>query len=111
MRVQINSQVGVHHWGGFGIGINEQNGVVQSAFVVYSDQFVLLNANGEGSRRHSLWWAGRRSSPTPTSGTRVLAPPRSPTVRSPTPRSKTRPSPTRRSATCRWTRSRSVTRQ
>ncbi|MGE8049716.1 TipJ family phage tail tip protein [Pseudomonas monteilii] len=48
MRVQINSQVGVHHWGGFGIGINEQNGVVQSAFVVYSDQFVLLNANGGG---------------------------------------------------------------
>ncbi len=48
MRVQINNQVGVHHWGGFGIGINEQNGVVQSAFVVYSDQFVLLNANGGG---------------------------------------------------------------
>ncbi|RDL17095.1 putative phage tail protein [Pseudomonas sp. URMO17WK12:I10] len=48
MRVQINNQMGVHHWGGFGIGINEQNGVVQSAFVVYSDQFVLLNANGGG---------------------------------------------------------------
>ncbi len=48
MRVQINNQIGVHHWGGFGIGINEQNGVVQSAFVVYSDQFVLLNANGGG---------------------------------------------------------------
>lgn len=48
VRVQVNNQIGVHHFGGFGIGINEQNGVVQSAFVVYSDQFVLLNANGGG---------------------------------------------------------------
>nr|WP_313740027.1 DUF1983 domain-containing protein [Pseudomonas sp.] len=48
MRVQINNQYGVHHWGGFGIGINEQGGVVQSAFVIYADQFVLLNSNGAG---------------------------------------------------------------
>ncbi|MFS0827484.1 carbohydrate binding domain-containing protein [Pseudomonas phoenicis] len=48
MRVQINNRYGVHHWGGFGIGINEQGGVVQSAFVVYADQFILLNSNGAG---------------------------------------------------------------
>ncbi|MDP9523688.1 DUF1983 domain-containing protein [Pseudomonas putida] len=48
LRVQVNNQYGVHHFAGFGIGINEQNGVVQSAFAVYSDQFILLNANGGG---------------------------------------------------------------
>ncbi|WP_144938326.1 phage tail tip fiber protein [Pseudomonas alabamensis] len=48
MRVQINDQYKVHHWGGFGIGISNTGGVVQSAFVVYSDQFILLNANGAG---------------------------------------------------------------
>ncbi|MFK3723327.1 DUF1983 domain-containing protein [Pseudomonas monteilii] len=48
MRVQINDQHRVHHWGGFGIGINNTGGVVQSAFVVYSDQFILLNSNGAG---------------------------------------------------------------
>lgn len=48
VRVQVNNQYGVHTFGGFGIGINEQNGVVQSAFVVNADQFVLLNTYGGG---------------------------------------------------------------
>lgn len=48
VRVQVNNQYGVHAFGGFGIGINEQNGVVQSAFVVNADQFVLLNTYGGG---------------------------------------------------------------
>ena len=48
VRVQVNNQYGVHSFAGFGIGINEQNGVVQSAFAIYSDQFILLNANGGG---------------------------------------------------------------
>ena len=48
VRVQVNNQYGVHSFAGFGIGINEQNGVVQSAFVVNADQFVLLNTYGGG---------------------------------------------------------------
>ncbi|MBF8694895.1 TipJ family phage tail tip protein, partial [Pseudomonas fulva] len=48
VRVQVNRQGGYYHWGGFGIGVSEQGGIVQSAFVVYSDQFLLINANGGG---------------------------------------------------------------
>ncbi|WP_210669139.1 phage tail tip fiber protein, partial [Pseudomonas protegens] len=48
VRVQVNNQYGVHSFAGFGIGINEENGVVQSAFVVNADQFVLLNTYGGG---------------------------------------------------------------
>lgn len=48
MRVQINTQYGVRHWAGFGVGVSEQGGIVQSAFAIYSDQFLLLNANGGG---------------------------------------------------------------
>ncbi|WP_232099758.1 carbohydrate binding domain-containing protein [Pseudomonas putida] len=46
MRVQVNNQYGAHVWAGFGIGINEQNGVVQSAFVINADKFILLNTSG-----------------------------------------------------------------
>ncbi|MCE0923342.1 phage tail protein [Pseudomonas alloputida] len=48
VRVQVNNQYKAHVFAGFGIGINEQNGVVQSAFVVNADQFVLLNSYGGG---------------------------------------------------------------
>ena len=48
VRVQVNNQYGAHVFAGFGIGINSQNGIVQSAFVVNADQFVLLNRNGGG---------------------------------------------------------------
>ncbi|MFR0673177.1 DUF1983 domain-containing protein [Enterobacterales bacterium AW_CKDN230030176-1A_HGKHYDSX7] len=48
MRVQVNNQYGAHHWAGFGVGVTETGGIVQSAFVVYSDQFILLNSNGGG---------------------------------------------------------------
>ncbi|WP_338053587.1 phage tail tip fiber protein [Pseudomonas fulva] len=48
VRVQVNRQGGYYHFGGFGIGVTEQGGVAQSAFVVYSDQFLLINSNGGG---------------------------------------------------------------
>ncbi|WP_416220990.1 phage tail tip fiber protein [Pseudomonas sp. RP23018S] len=48
VRVQVNHQGGYYHFGGFGIGVTEQGGVVQSAFVVYADQFILINGNSGG---------------------------------------------------------------
>ncbi len=45
VRVQVNHQGGYYKFAGFGIGVTEQGGVAQSAFVVNADQFVLLNGN------------------------------------------------------------------
>ncbi|WP_427123764.1 phage tail tip fiber protein [Pseudomonas putida] len=46
VRVQVNNQYKAHVFAGFGIGINSQNGIVQSAFVINADQFILLNSSG-----------------------------------------------------------------
>ncbi|UPU90434.1 DUF1983 domain-containing protein [Pseudomonas putida] len=54
MRVQVNNQYGAHVWAGFGIGINSQNGIVQSAFVVNADKFVLLNSSSGLSSPFSI---------------------------------------------------------
>nr|WP_308813300.1 DUF1983 domain-containing protein [Pseudomonas capeferrum] len=48
MRVHANDHLGVHHWAGFGIGIDNSSGTIQSTFAVYSDQFAILNSNGGG---------------------------------------------------------------
>nr|WP_313133417.1 DUF1983 domain-containing protein [Pseudomonas juntendi] len=54
MRVQVNNQYGAHVWAGFGIGINSQNGIVQSAFVINADKFVLLNSSSGLSSPFSI---------------------------------------------------------
>ncbi|MBA6058072.1 TipJ family phage tail tip protein [Pseudomonas juntendi] len=54
LRVQVNNQYGAHVFAGFGIGINSQNGIVQSAFVVNADRFVLLNSSSGLSSPFSI---------------------------------------------------------
>ncbi|EKT4561913.1 DUF1983 domain-containing protein [Pseudomonas putida] len=54
LRVQVNNQYGAHVFAGFGIGINSQNGIVQSAFVINADKFVLLNSSSGLSSPFSI---------------------------------------------------------
>ena len=48
VRLQI-AQGGVYEWAGFGLGLEEQGGVVQSTFAIRANLFSILNATGGGA--------------------------------------------------------------
>nr|WP_312968705.1 phage tail protein [Pseudomonas sp.] len=48
VKLQV-AQGGLYEWAGFGLGIEEQEGVVQSTFAIRANLFSILNATGGGA--------------------------------------------------------------
>ncbi|MDQ7987081.1 DUF1983 domain-containing protein [Pseudomonas sp. G34] len=48
VKLQVG-QGGVYEWAGFGLGLEEQGGVVQSTFAIRANLFSILNATGGGA--------------------------------------------------------------